>query len=124
MQIQKGEDVLSIGFVMLRAYGHVAPHRRCSHWFAWQCSSGCLHHDYSRAQPFASASSNTLIDLHNVDDLKMLFDKDLGRFRLVLLLSSTCPVCIAGSRWVKGGYLDQMGMETDHRLASSSRRGL
>jgi len=42
-----------------------------------------------------------LTDLRNVDDLKTLFDKDVGKFRLVLLLSPTCPVCIVGGRWVQ-----------------------
>jgi hypothetical protein len=42
-----------------------------------------------------------LTDLRNLDDLKTLFDKDVGKFRLVLLLSPTCPVCVVGGRWVQ-----------------------
>jgi hypothetical protein len=59
------------------------------------------------AQPDGTASTHTLLDLRNVDDLKTLFNKDAGKFRLVLLLSPTCPVCVVGGRWVQEQIMAQ-----------------
>ena len=53
------------------------------------------------AQSGGSRGAPMLTDLRNLDDLKTLFDKDVGKFRLVLLLSPTCPVCVVGGRWVQ-----------------------
>jgi hypothetical protein len=84
--------------------GHMSNLSRSS--IAVWCVCGAILIAMSRsgllnAQSVAAPSTHTLLELRNVDDLKTLFNKDAGKFRLVLLLSPTCPVCVVGSQWIQ-----------------------
>lgn len=55
-----------------------------------------------------------LQDLHDVDQLRMLFNDNAGKPRLILLLSPTCPTCQVGASWVQQHVLTNY---PDARLA-------
>jgi len=78
----------------------------CRSSIAVWCVCGAILIAMSRAglldaQSVAAPSTDTLLELRSVDDLKTFFNKDVGKFRLALLLSPTCLVCVAGSRWIQ-----------------------
>lgn len=47
-----------------------------------------------------------LNNLQSVDEFAQIFDHESGKARLVLLMSPTCPVCVAGANWVEDNILD------------------
>lgn len=47
-----------------------------------------------------------LEDLRNIHQLRARFNEETGIPRLVLLMSPTCPVCIAGAEWVQKNVLE------------------
>lgn len=53
-----------------------------------------------------AAARPSLTDLRGLDELKVQFNRDAGKVRMVLLLSPTCPVCVAGTRWVQSHILE------------------
>lgn len=42
-----------------------------------------------------------LRDLHDIGQLRSVFNRNAGKPRLVLLLSPTCPTCVVGASWVQ-----------------------
>jgi hypothetical protein len=47
-----------------------------------------------------------LEDLQSVEEFATSFNIEQGKPRLVLLMSPTCPVCVAGANWVEKNILD------------------
>lgn len=48
-----------------------------------------------------------LNDLPDLDALRAIFNQDAGRPRLILLLSTGCPSCLLGARWIDQVLLQQ-----------------
>lgn len=47
-----------------------------------------------------------LEDLRNLDELRTRFNLEVGIPRLLLLMSPTCPVCLAGAEWIQQSLLE------------------
>ena len=54
-----------------------------------------------------------LVEIQSVDTLRSQFNQDAGKIRLILFLSPTSPVCLAGTRWLQ---LDILGQQPTDSL--------
>lgn len=54
-----------------------------------------------------TVSKQGLTDISGIEDLRSAFQDNPGIPRLVLLVSPTWPVCVAGARWVQEQILEQ-----------------
>lgn len=48
-----------------------------------------------------AGAGRDLGDLHDIGQLRSVFNRNAGKPRLILLLSPTCPTCVVGASWVR-----------------------
>ncbi len=53
-----------------------------------------------------STTAKRFTDLTSINQLREIFDKDVGATRIILLVSPTCSVCVRGAGWVQKEILE------------------